>query len=57
MVQVLPVYGDYSFLPGRLFSEEKDAIILEVKVPASNYGAATVFALDVFRLELIRYQL
>lgn len=48
MAQVLPVYGDYSFLTGRLFSEEKDAIIVEVKVPASNYGAATVFALDVF---------
>ena len=48
MAQVLSVYGDYSFLTGRLFSEEKDAIILEVKVPASNYGAATVFALDVF---------
>lgn len=48
MAKVLPVYGDYSFLTGRLFSEEKDAIILEVKVPASNYGAATVFAFDVF---------
>lgn len=48
MAQVLPVYGDYSFLTGRLFSEEKDAIILEVKVPHSNYGAATVFAFDVF---------
>ncbi|MDE7282547.1 MAG: hypothetical protein K2N85_03025 [Lachnospiraceae bacterium] len=47
MAQVLPVYGDYSFLTGRLFSEEKDAIILEVQVPASNYGAATVFVLDV----------
>ena len=47
MAQVLPVYGDYSFLTGRLFSEEKDAIILEVQVPASNYGAAAVFALDV----------
>lgn len=48
MAQVLPVYGDYSFLTGRLFSEEKDAVILEVQVPASNYGAATVFAFDVF---------
>ena len=47
MAQVLPVYGDYSFLTGSLFSEEKDAIILEVQVPASNYGAATVFVLDV----------
>ena len=47
MAQVLPVYGDYSFMTGRLFSEEKDAIILEVQVPASNYGAAAVFVLDV----------
>lgn len=47
MAQVLPVYSDYSFLTGSLFSEEKDAIILEVQVPASNYGAATVFVLDV----------
>ncbi len=47
MAQVLPVYGDYSFLTGRLFSKEKDAIVLEVQVPASNYGAATVFVLDV----------
>ena len=47
MAQVLPVYGDYSFMTGSLFSEEKDAIILEVQVPASNYGAAAVFVLDV----------
>ena len=47
MAQVLTVYGDYSFLTGKVFSQEKDAIILEVQVPASNYGAATVFVLDV----------
>ncbi len=47
MAQIFPVYGDYSFLTGKVFSEEKDAIILEVQVPSSNYGAATVFALDV----------
>lgn len=52
MAQVLPVYGDYSFLTGRLFSEEKDAIILEVKVPHSNYGGATVFAFDVFPVDV-----
>ncbi len=47
MAQVLPVYGDYSLLTGRLFSEEKDAIILEVHDPTSNYGAATIFVLDI----------
>lgn len=47
MAQVFPVYGDYSFLTGKLFSGEKDAIVLEVQVPASNYGAAAVFVLDI----------
>lgn len=47
MAQIFPVYGDYSFMTGKVFSEKKDAIILEVQVPASNYGAATIFVLDV----------
>jgi hypothetical protein len=48
MAQIFPVVGDYSFYTGRLFSERKDAVILEVQVPGSNYGAADIFVLDIF---------
>lgn len=48
MAKVFHVYGDYSFMTGNLFSENKDAILLEVRVPASNYGAAHLFVLDIF---------
>lgn len=47
VAQVLPVYGDYSLQTGKLFSNKKDAIILEVRNSTSNYGAATVFVLNV----------
>ena len=47
MAKIFPVYGYYSFQTGKLFSEEKDAIILEVCDSTSNYGAATVFVLNV----------
>lgn len=48
MSKIFPVYGPYSFQTGKLFSENKDAIILDIEVPESNYDAATVFAVDVF---------
>ncbi len=47
VAKVFPVYGHYEFQTGRLFSEEKDAVILEIRIPASNYGAAAVFVLNV----------
>lgn len=47
VAQVFPVYGDYTLQTGRVFSEEKDAIILEICDSTSNYGAASVFVLDV----------
>ncbi|MCH5262289.1 MAG: hypothetical protein J1F42_05195 [Lachnospiraceae bacterium] len=47
VAQVFPVYGDYTLQTGRVFSEEKDAIILEIRNSTSNYGAATVFVLNV----------
>lgn len=47
MAQVFPVYGDYSFQTGKLFSEEKDDIVLQVRDLTSNYGAATVFVVSV----------
>lgn len=47
MANVFPVYGCVRFLTGRLFSEERDAIVLEVAIPGSNYGGAHLFALDI----------
>jgi len=48
MARILPVYGQYSLQTGKLFSEEKQALVLEVDVPGSNYGAANLFVFDVF---------
>lgn len=47
LAQVFPVYGDYSLQTGKLFSEEKDDIVLQVCDLTSNYGAATVFVVSV----------
>ena len=47
VAQVFPVYGDYSLQTGKVFSEEKDAIVLQISDLTSNYGAATVFVLNV----------
>lgn len=47
VAQVFPVYGDYSLQTGKLFSEKKDAVILEIRDFTSNYGAASVFVLNV----------
>lgn len=48
IAKAFPVFGHFSFYTGRLFSESKNAIVLEVQVPGSNYGAASVFAIDIF---------
>lgn len=48
MARILPVYGHYTMQTAPLFSEEKEAVLLEVQVPASNYGAAYLFAFDIF---------
>ncbi len=42
MAKVFPVYGNFSLQTGRLFSENKDALILEVENPTSSYGAANI---------------
>ena len=47
VAQVFHVYGDYSLQTGKVFSEEKDAIILQIRDFTSNYGAATVFVVNV----------
>lgn len=38
----------YEFYTGKLFSDKKDAIVIEVPVPQSNYGAADVYVFDVY---------
>ena len=47
LAEIIPQYGSYALHTGRLFSDEKDAVILEITNAASNYGAADVFVLDV----------
>lgn len=47
MANVFPVYGHCNFSTGKLFSEEKEAIVLEIAVPGSNYNAANLFVLDI----------
>lgn len=47
MANIFPVYGPYNLLTGRLFSNDKEAIVLETPVPGSNYGAVNIFALDI----------
>lgn len=47
IAKIFPVYGHYSFQTGRLFSENKNAIVLEIRNPTSNYGAAQIFVIDV----------
>lgn len=43
--------GYYAFQTGKLFSEDKDAIILEIQDLTSNYNVATVFVVDVFLVD------
>ncbi len=45
--KIFPVNGIYSFQTGKLFSEDKDAIILDIQDLGSNYNAATIFAVEV----------
>ena len=47
LAKVFPVYGHYSFQTGRLFDENKEAIVIEVDIPGSNYGAANIFILGI----------
>ena len=52
MAKIFSVYGAYSFKTGKLFSKDKDAIILGVKNPTSNYNATDIFILDVYPVEV-----
>lgn len=45
---IIPVAGDYSLQTGKLFSTKKDAVIIEVEVPHSNYSAANIFVFDIY---------
>lgn len=48
MARVLPVCGYYTLQTAPLFSEDRQALILEVQAPGSNWGAANLFVYDVF---------
>ncbi len=47
IAEIFPIDGHYSFQTGRLFSKNKNAIVLEIRNPTSNYGAAQIFVIDV----------
>lgn len=48
LAYVIPCSGDFSLQTGKLFSAKKDAIVIEVETPKSNYGAANIFTFDVY---------
>ncbi len=45
---IVHAIGSYQFYTAKLFSEKKDAIILEVNTQYANSGLVSVFALDVY---------
>ena len=45
--RIIPTDGGYTFNVGKLFSERKDAIILEINSATSNLGAASVYVFDI----------
>lgn len=49
LVEIYPQfdYQDYSFITGRIFSEDKDAIILGIENLNSNYNATDLWVLNV----------
>lgn len=47
LANTFPAAGRFRFLTGNLFSEDREAIVLEIPVPGSNYGAADLFVLDI----------
>lgn len=47
VANVLPAHGRYHFLTGKLFSQDREAIVLEISVPGSNYNAVNLFVLDI----------
>lgn len=48
MARILPVHRYYTLQTASLFSEDRQALILEVQCPGSNWGAANLFVYDVF---------
>lgn len=47
VAEAIPTYGRYEFQTGRLLAENKEAIVLEVGIPGSNYGAVNLFIMDI----------
>lgn len=53
---VFPVYGYYTFQTAPIFSQNQDAIVLEIAIPGSTYGACNVFVLRVTPAHIDSYQ-
>lgn len=47
---ILEAVGSYQFYTAKLFSEKKDAIVIEVNNQYANSGLVSIFALDVYGL-------
>jgi hypothetical protein len=48
---IVHTVGDYQFYTAKLFSEKKDAIVLEVNLQYANSGHVSVLALDVYGVD------
>lgn len=48
IADVIPDDGYFDLYFGRIFSSEKDAVIIQVGVPRSNYGASKLYVYDIF---------
>lgn len=44
---IVPAFGDYNVMIDSIFSPQKESVVLEVKIPYSNYGAAQVYAFEI----------
>lgn len=51
MAELFPVIGYYDFKTGKIFSEDRDAIILGIQEYASNYNATHFWVLEVYPAE------
>lgn len=57
LVEIYPQfdYQDYSFMAGRIFSEDRDAVILGVQSGNSNYSATNIWVLKVSPADPVKH--
>ena len=48
LAEVIPCDGYYDLYFGHIFSDKKDAVIIQIGVPRSNYGASRLYVYDVY---------